>query len=381
MTANRHDILEVKSRCDILLVGQTPPPFHGQAVVTGILFDHDWGDLKVKRLRMAFSDDMESVGEASWVKVWRLVILVMNTWKVVLTSRPRILYYLPASPNMNPVVRDVIYLACVRWLFPKTVFHYHAGGLDDFYRGKKWLRCITKWVYNGADISIDVNVTEPPSGQYFDAKRNVVVMNGLGVGEAQRKRAQTAEFQLLYVGLLCKQKGVQELVETAKLIRDAGCSCEIVLVGGWDSVEFKDEFMALAVDAGVDDMFTYSGIKKGDDKWQAYADADAFIFPTKHPTETFGLVLIEAMAFALPIVTTRWRGIPHVVGDGGSAVVCEAGNTREYAAALCGIIAAEDTRLEMGKASKLRYDENFTKERFLQGMKKVFDDLLKGQAA
>ena len=62
-------------------------------------------------------------------------------------------------------------------------------------------------------------------------------------------------------------------------------------------------------------------------------------------------------------------------------MVCEAGNTREYAAALCGIIAAEDTRLEMGKASKLRYDENFTKERFLQGMKKVFDDLLKGQAA
>ena len=53
----------MKNYSDILLVGQTPPPYHGQAVVTGMLFDHGWGDLKVERLRMAYSDSIDERGE------------------------------------------------------------------------------------------------------------------------------------------------------------------------------------------------------------------------------------------------------------------------------------------------------------------------------
>lgn len=46
----------------LLLVGQTPPPWHGQAVGTNLLFDHDWGMREVTTLRMAYSDEMHSVG-------------------------------------------------------------------------------------------------------------------------------------------------------------------------------------------------------------------------------------------------------------------------------------------------------------------------------
>lgn len=368
---------EMKS--DILLVGQTPPPFHGQAVVTGMLFDHDWNDLKVERLRMAFSEDIESVGEASWMKIWKLLVLILSTWKVALVNQPKVLYYLPASPNMTPVLRDVVYLAAVRWLFPKTVFHYHAGGLDGFIRGRKWLRRLTKWVYDGADCSVDVNVTNPPSGEYFKAHKDVVVMNGLDVGAAERKRPEGAVFQVLYLGLLCEPKGVMELVETARILDSAGCVCEFVMVGGWESDAFKAEFESALEEAGIRRMFHFRGVCKGDEKWQAYADADTFIFPTHHPTETFGLVLIEAMAMGLPIVTNRWRSIPHVVGEDGCAIICEAKSPQQYADAIRTMKEDVELRNRMGETARSRYETHFTRERFVTAMEDVFRNVLQAE--
>lgn len=364
------------SRSDILLVGQTPPPFHGQAVVTGMLFDHDWGDLKVERLRMAFSDDMESVGEASWVKVWRLLMLVLGTWKVVWQKSPRVLYYLPASPNMTPVLRDVVYLGLVRWMFQRTVFHYHAGGLDDYYSGKRWLRHLTKWVYDGADCAVDVNVTEPPSGAYFRARKNVVVMNGVDVGAARRSRPRGGVFRVLYVGLLCEPKGVLEIVETARILKEAGQECEFVLVGGWESEAFKARLEQAVQRAGVGALIHAAGVKNGTDKWQAYADADMFLFPSHHPTETFGLVLVEAMAFGLPIVTNQWRGIPHVVGDGGCAALCAPRRPEQYADAIRNMMQDEALRERMADAARQRYENHFTRGHFLSGMEDVFRDVL-----
>ena len=92
-----------------------------------------------------------------------------------------------------------------------------------------------------------------------------------------------AKFQVLYLGLLCEPKGVMTLIDAAKILQGSDCHCEFMLVGGWDSSEFKDKFQAMVDDAGVSDMFNYGGFKRGDDKWQAYADADVFIFPGMMP--------------------------------------------------------------------------------------------------
>jgi len=91
---------------DILLVGQTPPPYHGQAVVNSMLYEHDWGDLAVEKIRMGFSDEISTVGRFSLGKVFHLMSLILQTWIIVFRKSPRVLYYLPASPNLAPVIRD-----------------------------------------------------------------------------------------------------------------------------------------------------------------------------------------------------------------------------------------------------------------------------------
>lgn len=373
------------NRSDLLLVGQTPPPYHGQSMMTGILFEHHWEELRVEKIRMHFSDEIESVGSVNLSKVWRLVKLIVSTWWVVLKCRPRVLYYLPASPNTTPVVRDVIYLGCVRWLFEKTIYHYHAGGLGTFLQGKGAFGKLAKIVYGKPSVAIDVNVTMPPSGQYFEAEQNVVVMNGLEVpiGEDVRKEVDVSEeFEILYVGLLCEEKGVMDLLRAAKLLReDLGKEFSVKLIGGWASEAFEQEVRKYIASEELEDVVTFTGVLHGEKKWAAYRDADLFVFPSHHPTETFGLVLLEAMANRLPIITTRWRGIPYVVNEGKSALLYDPHEIHQLRDALKLLVNSPVKREEIARQARVEYLEKYTKEKFIARIHAVFTGIVNQKKA
>src|SRR6185436_17832121 len=57
----------------------------------------------------------------------------------------------------------------------------------------------------------------------------------------------------------------------------------------------------------------YHGFVSGAEKERLFRECDALCFPTYYEAESFGLVLLEAMAFGLPVIATRWRMIPEVL--------------------------------------------------------------------
>ncbi|GAA5496664.1 D-inositol-3-phosphate glycosyltransferase [Rubritalea halochordaticola] len=360
------------NRVDCLLVGQTPPPFHGQAIVTGMLFDHAWSKVEVSLLRMAYSDSIESVGRFSLQKVFHLFYLVYRTWVSALGERPRVLYYLPASPNKVPVLRDVIYLSMTRWLFPKLVFHYHAGGLAEYIDQSGWLKPLARLVYSGADVGIELSENDFAPSDYFKAKRKVVIPNGLDVPVLhQKKKISNGRLEVLYVGALVEGKGISNIVKTAALMREAGASVHFNVVGDWGDEVYKQQVLGEIEASGLGGMITFAGVLTGDAKWEAFARVNCFFFPTHYASESFPLVLIEAMACGLPIVTTHWRGIPKLVEGSDAAVLCGIKSPQEYAESLLKFIADEALCSQMAINAEQFYEKNYTKQVFLERMERV----------
>jgi len=361
---------------DILLVGQTPPPFHGQSVVTGMLFDHDWGGIRVERLRMAYSDSIDDVGKAGIGKVLHLFSLIFQTWMIILKKHPEVLYYLPASANKTPVIRDIIYLGAVRWMFSKSVFHYHAGGLPEYLQSAGMLGKVAKAIYANADLSVDVIETTPPTGSLLSSKKNTVVCNGVDVEIVARKRKLDDVCRILFVGVLNEGKGILQIISTAVILKKQHLKFKMMIVGAWVSREFQDEVESLVSEHDLSGNLHFTGPLNGDEKWQAYADADCFFFPSHYQAETFGMVLVEAMAYSLPIITTRWSGIPLVVSGGRCAVLCDIKSPSQYVEALANFIQNPQKRLRMGEAARKHYESNYTREKFLRKMESVFREVL-----
>lgn len=366
----------MESKSDILLVGQTPPPYHGQAVVTAMLFDNDWRDLKVECLRMAYSDSIESVGKFSLSKLMHLVCLIFKTWWIASTKRPEVFYYLPASANKAPVIRDIIYLLAVRWCFPKTVFHYHAAGLPEYLDANKLLGKLGRFVYSNADVSIEICKNEQSPGRAFNACNTVIVPNGVDSIACDRVTPDEDSLVVLFMGVLNEGKGLLDVIRAAEILKKNSNNIVFHVAGSWASDDFEREARALIDHAGVKDDFEFLGVLKGKDKWQAYANADVFFFPSHYESENFPMVLIEAMASSLPVISTKWRGIPQLVENSNAAILCEINSPQEYAHHIQLLLDDEACRTEMGAAAYTHYKNNFTRSKFTQSMHRVFSELL-----
>jgi glycosyltransferase involved in cell wall biosynthesis len=79
------------------------------------------------------------------------------------------------------------------------------------------------------------------------------------------------------------------------------------------------------------------------------------------------------MQFGLPVVATRWRGIPGIVDDGVNGFLVPVKDSEALAERLGRLLADFDLRLAMGARGRQKYEERYTLARFHRGMQGVFD--------
>jgi glycosyltransferase involved in cell wall biosynthesis len=351
----------------VLLMGQTPPPWHGQAVATQLLFDHDWTGLEVHRLRMEFSERMVEVSRFRWKKVGHLFQLIRRARQVLKENPGCVLFYPPASAKWVPFLRDVFFLCCVRYLAGSTVFIYHASGLPVFVNASLLRKTLARFAYGRADIALEV-AQEPVSPHgVFAARSWEWCPCGIAVPQRPREEpASGAPFTALFVASLQEGKGVLEVLKTAKILRERGRAdvFRFRVVGKWFSEEFEKEVCALHREWGLEGLVELTGQLTGDDKWDAYYDADVFFFPTHYASEATPIVLMEALGAGLPVVSTRWAGIPAMLEGCKSATILPVRSPERYADALEELAAARHDAGRWFQESRRVYLERFTPEKF-----------------
>lgn len=337
--------------------------------------------IKLFHVRLAFSEDMESVGRFAFKKVWILFATIVRIWIARAKHRTHALYYPPSGPNKVPVLRDLVLLCSTRFLFRHVIFHFHAGGVSTF-RDElpKMLRPMFDLAYRRPSLAIRTAAQNPDDGAALGAVRNVVVPNGIADmrgSVTERTSAVGEPLIILFTGVLIPSKGVMVLLKAFRSVIDSGIDAKLQLMGKWGDPEFKEQCLQFVQEASIEDRVEFLGVKRDAEKFNCFAQCDIFCFPSHFEAESFGLVLVEAMLFAKPVVSTQWRGIPSVVKDEVNGFLVPIEDYAAVAEKLIMLARAPELRERMGAEGRRIFEQNFTLEIFHRSMERelssVFD--------
>jgi glycosyltransferase involved in cell wall biosynthesis len=159
--------------------------------------------------------------------------------------------------------------------------------------------------------------------------------------------ATTAEVKVLFLALCSRDKGVLDAVEAVRLANELGAKLahplkfRLLVAGTFPTPDVEADFKSRLTDPALVDCVSHTGFLGPAAKAAALRDSDVFLFPSYFANEGQPLNLIEAMAFGLPVVSTRWRGIPEMLPENYAGLV-EPRDPTAAARALITVVQTED---------------------------------------
>jgi phosphatidylinositol alpha-1,6-mannosyltransferase len=131
-----------------------------------------------------------------------------------------------------------------------------------------------------------------------------------------------------------------------------------VIVGDGD---LKPVLERLASDLGLEQHVHFLGALADQDLRRCYQTCTAYVMPSRW--EGFGLVFLEAMAHARPIIASRRDAAPEVVGD-TALLVSDPDDAREVGQTIVRLLSSSELQTRLGEAGRARLAQHFTYERF-----------------
>ncbi len=286
----------------------------------------------------------------------------------------------------HPVATGIPTMAMLKWMEVPTVTSFHLdyarlahqfrlGALDLGFT-RPLIDEITKNVFNWSDYSL--------ASSTLVQRR----MRRLGIGKvglwrrgvdatvfhprfrsdamrAEMTQGNPEETVLLYVGRLSLEKQIEHI----RLVLQQVSNTRLVVVGdGPARATLEREFAGQPV--------TFMGYLSGERLSRAYASADIFVFPSR--LETFGLVVIEAMASGLPVVAARVGGVADIVAEGVNGYTFESGDVAALLTGVRQIASNGKQRAWMGRQARA-YAKIQSWEAIMDEVIEVYAGLIAGQ--
>lgn len=298
--------------------------------------------------------------QRSFMPVFNFVCLHRNgIGKVTepLKSLFRSLRYIPRRYRLAHVhtasymdfYRSAIFVLLFKAMGKKVLLHMHGAEFEKFYgKGNRFVR----YVSNKADAIVTVSNHFVDFMKRSGLNGNVILLpNSIRPHKPVEPRpaGSARRFRLAFFGAIDGRKGIFETVEAIGRHRDIiGDDIELYIGGTGDT----DRLNAIISRYSLGDRVKLLGWLDSDGKHRLLSSADAFIHPSLF--ESFGISILEAMDYALPIITSTTGGIKDLVTDGVNGITVDPADTRQIALAIARLKADPALRHTLGQASAQR---------------------------
>jgi len=231
-------------------------------------------------------------------------------------------------------------------------FHAYGGWSPAYEFGSRALRGYADRLHGRIAVSA---AARHFIDRYFPGDYKVIP-NGVDVDRYRRAvpltRWQDGTRNILFVGRFEPRKGVLDLLKGYRILRKTGCECRLLLVGGGPQEREARRYIATRRLQGVE----FLGRVSDDEKAQLFRTCDVYVAPATG-RESFGIVLLEAMAAGAPIVASDIHGYKGVVRRGQEALLVQPRDHKGIAGAIAQLLRDREMADAMSAAGMRRAEE------------------------
>jgi len=362
----------------ILFLLQWPPPVHGSSVVGSYIrnsklinqeFDCDFVNLST-------SKKMDEIGKYKLLKFTTYLRILIKIVYLILIKKYD-LVYMAISINGKAIFKDAFIVFLLKVFKKKIVFHLHNKGASQ-YEGQ--IRKLTyKFVFKSAKVILLSDYLYDDISTYVKIQDVNICHNGIpSLSKMELKHGEGEKDKILdflFLSNMIESKGVFILLQACSILRQKGKQFNCHFVGAWKDIEEKDFHQKLK-QLQIEDCVFFHGPKYGDEKEKYWKMADVFVFPTFYKQECFPLVLLEAMQYSLPLISTFEGGIPDIVMENENGFLCKQADSTCLAEKMEIFINNPTLSRQLGDKGQKHFDNKFKLDIFEKKLVGILKSIL-----
>ena len=233
-----------------------------------------------------------------------------------------------------------------------ATFHAYAGFSPSYELGSRMLRGYAARLHGRIAVSA---AARHFIDRYFPGDYKVIP-NGVDLERFARAvpvaRWQDGTQNILFVGRFEPRKGVLDLLKAYRILRKTGCDCRLLLAGTGPQEREARRYVMTRRLSGVE----FLGRVTDAERDQLFRTATVYVSPATG-RESFGIVLLEAMAAGAPIVASDIHGYKGVVRRDREALLVQPRSAKHIAAATGLLLRDPHLRAQMSAAGRQRAQE------------------------
>lgn len=369
-----------RGRPRIVVVAQAAPAQGGIASFAHLLVDDpELNERFDMTLLNTTRKAVRRAGTFTVANLWHAIVDTVRTFTAA--RRADVVHVQTALVPMLPLLRALALVAAARIGGAKVLCHVHSGRVNSgraeaFTPGRVTrtfiggLRAADR-VLTCADAGTSTLLTVVP-GLDVETVDNAVDLSLFAEADPGES---AGDVRLVYLGTLSRRKGLGDLADALRLLRErrpSGWTIEVV--GGAAEVGEAEagELRAAMTAAGFGDSFV--GAKPADEVRRLLAAAHVFVQPSHWEGQS--IALLEAMATGLAVIATPVGAVPDVVRDGVDGLLVDPHDVRGLADGLDQLIGDAALRASLGASARRRIADGHDLTHLRDRMTQVYESVI-----